>query len=399
MRNNHWRALAAIALIPTTMTATADIVTLDNGKELRGLTRVSSSDPNILIFTGANSSMNLNRSRIRSIQQETEAKGYIHIGLEQREAGQLAEALHSFQKALDMGTDNEEAQKHLDNTQRMIKDSEAESREEAVEMINDLINDIEGAAENKDFEAAEALVAKANELIPENEQKPKLQKAISSLYLEWAADRADKFDKVGQEEKLMLALAADPENSEIIDQMLTLWEDDPEKKEQVANVYEVMLERNPGDEILRAKLASLYNDLNMPEDAVRHDLQLYEANEEALQGSALEERLLRNLNKLHRQYAGNADYDKAIYYAKVARAINPEIDPTDLIYYGYMKELKDINFESSSDRLKVGLYAAQNGLEAEALNHMRFVLGQDPENAEAMRVLTNYATRDLQQAN
>lgn len=342
--------------------------------------------------------MKLPATRVKSIDEESDAMGWIHIGLEHRAQGDLPRALKAFQKALTLGTDNELAQQRLDETQAMLTEEKRMSRKEAVSNIDTLISGARTAIDNKEFETAEKNIDEANGLVPSDKQKSELKKLVSNLYMSWAEDRADKLDPVGQEEMLNRALAADPNNTAIIDRMLALWEDDPDKKQQVANVYEVMLDRNPGDKLLRSKLAELYDELGDVENMVRQSLIIYKDDIEAQRGSQLEDRLLVNVAKLHRKFAGEGRYDEAIHFAKIELTINPDANPSDLIYYTYLDALAKTDLSDVGARLKLAQMAEQQGLDPEALEHYRWVLSQDPENAEAAEGVMRFANRLLNQA-
>lgn len=388
--------LAAIVLGGTS--AWADIITLTNGKVLKGVAKFSAEDPSVVIFIGPDGRMNLPRNRVANIEEENEAMGWIHIGLVHRSRKQFPLALQDFQKALELGTDDALATQYLNETQQMIGQENKLNREQTVARIDEMADEVRKAIDMQNFAKAEEILGQVDGLVPDEDQKTMLRQLVSKLYLAWAQERADKFDPIGQEEMLNKALAADPENVEILDKMLEIWENDDTKMDQVANVYEMMLEQNPQDRVLRAKLATIYDQLRMPEDVVRHDLILYKEEQMEDSGAVAEDRLIKNVNTLHRRYAGEGDFEKAIYYAKLEQSINPDVDPLDLHNYEFMQFKRGLDLKQPGDQLKLAVYAEEHGMFNEALESYRFVLTKDEENPEALAAIYRFANRDLKEA-
>jgi len=204
-----------------------------------------------------------------------------------------------------------------------------------------------------------------------------------------------QYDKLGAEEKLNLALAADPNNQEVIDKMLKMWEKDPAKREQVANVYETVLERNPSDLALRKKLADLFFDMNRTEDATRNYLELYRANDQFKSSPQIQERLISGLGKLHLQFARAKDYKQAIIYYKLLAAIDPKTDPAGVVSYEYLQQSAAIKPGDTAARLALAQYAQKSGLDAEALDGYKRLL-DDPKTHDAAQAgLDHYAQARL----
>jgi tetratricopeptide (TPR) repeat protein len=380
--------------------AQADIITYHNGKELKGISMTLIEEPDVIIFSNATlSMMRIPKGRVAKIEQEPETKGWTHIGMQHMESKNFREAMKAFKQASDLDPNNNEAQRQLKLTQSLISKQEQTNRAQSVDEINLLITRSQELITAQKFEEASKLLRDADRLVPNEEQLQRLPILISDMYYKWAEERLDKYDRLGGEEKLKLALAANPENDQVIEKILSLWKNDadPEKKLQVANVYETMLDRHGEDNALRKELADLYYDLKKFEDAARHYLHLFSSSDQ-FQGTQLEERLFGILDRLHLQYARLKDYDKAIDYFNMLARINPQFDPTEVVYYQYLKQSNMLTAEDKEGQLQLALFSEKNRLDEEALRIYRSLLANKTTQAQARAGINRFAKAKLGQA-
>lgn len=391
-------SLLVLCMTPLLRVAKADVITYENGRQLKGITQPLPQEPDYILFTSYLGTAKILKSRIQSIQEEPAAQGHIHIGRQYRQQSNFEEALKSFIKALELDPDNAEARQLRDQVQAEIAQQEQMKREHAIDQIDQLTAQARQLIENNKFQQAEDLLKQADNLVPTDPQKDHLASLISELYWKWALEHEDKMDKTGAEEKLNLALAADPENVKVIDRLLQLWEDDPTKKEQSANVYETILNRHPERDELRKTLANLYFDLGRLEDATHHYLLLYQENPDRYQDTAMEEKLLRALDQLHRKEARQKHYDQAIYYFKLLSTIDPATDPTAVLYYQFLQRAQDVEPDDWEGKLELAAFAEENHLDQRAIQLYTDLVEHEPTREEALQGLKRFARQDLQQA-
>jgi tetratricopeptide (TPR) repeat protein len=374
--------------------AQADIVTYKNGKVIKGIIEAQPGETDTVTLITDTGKIRIPRIRISAIQQESKSQGYLNIGAQYAAKGDLSGAIRAFQQAVDSDPANQNAKKLLDEAQAKLVEQQRTSRSDALNQIDKLGAQAKDLIKKGEFKQAENILKDADRLVPNAEQRAKLAGLISNMYLAWAEEREDKLDHTGSEQKLNLALAADPNNEKVVEKMLTLWEEDPAKRSQTVNIYETILERHPEDRILRKKLGDLYYKMNRIEDATHHYLELYKESKEYREGE-VETRLIECLNKLHLQYARQKDFDKAIYYFQLLAALDQSVDPTEVISYQYAKREKDLNPKDLKGRLALAQFAEQNGLTQNALEQYRILFKIPQSKAVALAALTRFAQKNM----
>ncbi|MCH8333254.1 hypothetical protein IIC65_04925 [Candidatus Sumerlaeota bacterium] len=240
---------------------------------------------------------------------------------------------------------------------------------------------------------------RASKLVPAPDQRKTLRELIGNLYLTWADERLDKLDRPGAEQKLDLALAAQPQNQEVIARLLKVWEGQVDKKPQLLGLYKTVLEERPGDKTLRRRVADLSYELGDLDEAIYHYLTIYEASPEEFKGTPLEERIVDNLDRLHRSYAIKKDYDQAIYLYRVLLSIDPRADPSGLNYYEYLKRAEKVAAGDVEGRIALAQFIEKSGLpQTMALELYRKVLGMVPDHEIATAAIDGYAMILIQEA-
>ncbi len=380
-------ALAALALAAS---AWGDVVTYKNGRVVKGLIDRSNRDEETVRIETATTKLTIPRSRIQSVKHESTAQGYIHIGAEHRQRGKLPEALLAFERALQAESDNDTARALVESVQSQISAEKKMDRKEAVTRIDDLADEARALIEQGDFEEAEQMLKEANVLVPKDDQRAGLQWLLGELYLAWSDERQDKLDRLGAEQKLTLALGADPENPEVVNRLLQLWEDNPQERENAANVYETLLERNPEDNNIRKKLAGLYYKMGNSVDAVNHYMALYQQSEE-YQGTELEGRLIEMLERLHKRYAADKNYEEAKKTYHLLATIDIEADPLGYLRYDYLMHSSKLAPDDYEGYLKLAQFAEQCGMDVEALKHYNLLLQVESIRGRAQAAINRYA--------
>ncbi len=376
----------------------ADVLTLTNSKVMKGIVDESGSDKKWVKFIGAQGTVQVSRDRIKDIKSEPRAQGYVHIGDEFRAQKKFTDALDKYRMALKEDPNFAPAFDNIKAVEDTLAGERKAMRKDAISEIDQLENEIRKAIREGDFAKSEELLKTSSGLQPTEDQKTELQKLVGELYVAWAKERLDKFDRAGAEEKLNLALAATPENDDVIEMLLNLWEGQPDKQEQTLQIYETVLARRPDDQTMRRKLADLYYKGNRLEDSAKHYLKLYKDGGKKMKASPLEGLLSENLERLHAQFGQKKDFDKAIYYYQVLQAVQPDADPSVLTYYEYLKRAGKIAKEDVKGRLEIADWCESNGLDQEALTHYRLVQAQDAGNTRAAAAIDRYALALIESA-
>lgn len=396
-----WAAAAAVAILLASAPAVrADIVTYNDGRVVKGIMEDLPGNPNAIALTNEMGRITIPKTRIKSVQQETKALGLIHIGEAYLQKSDFAHAADYFQQALTLEPANADAARLRAQAADKLAEQQHKDRSSAIDQIDKLGVQARALIQKGEFAKAEKLLIEANKLIPSTEQKKKLAIMISEMYLAWAEERSDKLDQAGAEEKLNLSLAANPTNDVVIEKMLKLWENDPQKRQYTVRVYETILERHPEDRTLERNLANIYFDMGRAEEAVRHYLNLFKSSEE-YKGTQLEQRLVESLDKLHRQYAMKRQYDKAIHYFDLLATLAPKrANPTEVLYYTFYQKGQGIKLTDFKGRLDLATFAEQSGLDKEALDQYRALVKKSTPQIQAAATagITRYAGKALADA-
>lgn len=383
-------ALSVLTALLAPSAASADVLVLNNGKSMKGIVEEQPSDPNSVTFIGALGKQKIPKDRIKSIDKEPPAQGYIHIGDEYMRLEKPNEALQAFNQALQADPNSEAAKQKRAAAQEAIDRIQMNRRQDDIQEIEAIKGQVLDLIRQKQFERAEETLKKASDLKPTEAQKKELQQLVGDVYFAWAQERLDKLDRGGAEEKLNLALAATPNNDQVIQALLQLWENQPDKKDQLLRIYETVLARKPDDNAMRLKVADLQYESGNVEEAAVNYLKLYNSSDR-FQGTALETRLREALDRLHMQYAQKQDFDQAMLYFNMLAKIDPNVDHSILRYYEYMKRASAVKGDDVEGRLGLARYAEQNLLHDVAIQNYRRVLELDPENEVARAAINRYA--------
>lgn len=388
--------LAAAACLAPSAASRADVITLTNGKTMKGIVRDADS-PNELVFIGVHGKLTMRRSRIREIKTESPGMGYVHIGDAFKARGELTDALASYRSGLGVEPDLALARERIKTVEAAIDERQSNRRRDQIQSIEAVMSQIQTAIAEGSFEQAESMIEQADELVPTPSQSEALRGLVGELYLRWAEFYLDRLNKPGAEEKLNLALAADADNEQVIAYLLRLWEDQPGKKERILQIYETVLDRKPEDMVLRRKVADLHYELGHLEDSVSLYLKIYETSDR-FKSTMLEARILEVLGRLHRQFAMNQDFEQAIAFYQMRESMGGADNPQLLALYEYLNHARSIDGAGVEGRLEMAAFAEARRLDERALRDYRRALELVPDNEAALDALNRYALDLIGQA-
>ncbi len=375
----------------------ADVVTTNDNRVIKGLiTQNPSNDDRIVILTSMGSST-VYRSRIKEIKEEPKAQGYIHIGRDLVQRGNFPQAIDAFNKALAADPLNAEARTGLEDAQLKLDEHRKAARNQTVVQIDELSKRAKTLIDAEKFEDAEQMLVDANKLVPTPDQRRAIKEIISNLYYAWGVALEDKFQPVNAVEKYQLAIAANQQNTKAITRLLAIWEKDPTKKADVARIYEQMVANNPADKNTRLTLANIYFQLGKFEDAAHHYLELYK-DDEKLRQTKIQDHLLRSLDFLHKQYAQQKDFDKAIRYYQILMTVDTNADPGVVTYYEYLKRANELKPGDNEERLKLAKYAEEHALDQQAIQQYKQLAADPKSRAQGQAGLDRYAERRMNDA-
>lgn len=384
----------AACLVPAA--SKADVIVLTNGKTMKGIVQDADS-PNELVFIGVHGRLTMRRSRVKEIKKESPGMGHVHIGDAFMARSEFTDALAAYQRGLGAEPDLALARERIKTVEEAIDERESNRRRDQIQSIEAEMSQIQAAIAEGSFEQAEAMIEQADELVPTPTQSEALRGLVGELYLRWAEFHLDRLNKPAAEEKLNLALAADADNEQVIAYLLRLWEDQPGKKERILQIYETVLERKPGDMVLRRKVGDLHYELGHLEDAVSIYLKIYESSNR-FKSTTLEARIVEVLGRLHRQFAMNQDFEQAIAFFKMHESMGGEENPQLLALYAYLNYARSVDGASVEGRLELAAFAEERRLDERALRDYRRALELVPDNEAALDALNRYALDLIGQA-
>lgn len=375
----------------------ADVITTTDNRVIKGIiTQKPETDDRIVILTALGSST-IPRGRIKEIKEEPKAQGYVHIGRELVQRGHLPQAIESFNKALAADPQSADARTALEDAQLKLDEHRKATREQTVVKIDELSKRAKALIDSEKFEEAEQMLVEANKLVPTPDQRRAIKELISNLYFAWGNSLEDKFQPVNAVEKYQLAIGANQQNTKAITRLLSMWEKDPTKKADVARIYEQMVTNNPADKNTRLTLANIYFQLGKFEDAAHHYLELYK-DDERLRETKVQTNLKTSLDHLHKQYAQQKEYEKAINYYQILTTVDPNMDPGVITYYEYLKRANALKPGDSEERLRLAKFAEDKALDQQAIQQYKLLLTDPKYKAQGQAGIDKYAELRMKDA-
>ncbi|MCX7962979.1 MAG: tetratricopeptide repeat protein [Candidatus Sumerlaea chitinivorans] len=383
-------ALFGLALGLACLVGWADVLKLTDGRTQEGIIiKDIPGDATITIRT-ASGDIAIPRDKIASLQRESAAESYAHIGRQYFEKNELQKAYEAYQKARELDPNNTTVTEALQQVEAALEAKASARQREALARVDEAIARARQLAAEKKFDEA----AKLLKSVDPGENSPKTgpyRRAYAEVYLLWGMDRLDRQDFGGAQEKFQIALKLDPRNEKIRQQLVRVWEGDPAKLNEVINFYKNST--LPEDQL---KVADALFKLKRYDEAL--PIYLKYAQEPRYASETIRQRIYVILDQLHRQYAEKGDYAKAIEAYKLFMEYSPNEPPTPLAKYEYMMRRSKIDPNNAKERAELAAFAEQVGLAETAREEYLNVLRMDPSNKVATEGLRRFAEADLQDA-
>ncbi len=374
----------------------ADIVILKTGDRVVGLVRDVPTQPNRVLLITATGEVVIPRDQIAEHTEESVSTGWRRIAQVHMESGRWEQALDALEKASKADPVDPEVSKLIqDVREKLVQDSL--SRLEAQRALSrQRLNEVQSLIEQESFENAQQLLDEVKATSPTAEIQERWQRLSASLQVAWGIDREDKLDYSGATTHFQSALDYDPDNTVARDHLLSLWADDPTRREEVIAGYQRKLESNPDDLLAVRKLADTYLANGEIEKALPYLEKIVDSGK--FDSFGYENQLATAYANLSSQAAKNRNYDKAIQLYREYLQKYPGADPRPLYFYQYLKQYESTDPTDYDARAELARFLKEKGMNTQALQEIQTILEQAPENQAALSMLRDYAQQELDEA-
>ncbi len=392
MRTTSRLALAAVAAALVSA-AQADKVHFKSGDTREGRVDAVVGDPSAIMLVNSLGSIRVSRDLITRIEETDDATDYAIIGEQFLDIRSYDRAVQSFQKSLEADSANARARAGMTRARDLIEAQKVEAKRARVAKNSDMLAGLRGLLQEERFEEAERNLATVLAESPTAEQTAAAELLRRDLYVAWGLSRLDRLDPETAEVYLERALKIDPENEAANDALLTVWEQDPGKREKVVAAYRNKLRTNPDDVDLNRKLADALLALNRTEEALEplsrfEDTSAYRVNNYA-------DRHRKAMVDVAQARAGAGDLDGAIAMYEDAQKKFEKLDTSPVAYWKYQLRLNDLQPDDWAGRAALLAYLTENGMTELAAQEADLILRNDPENETATALLRKKAEADL----
>jgi len=320
----------AVSLAAMCVAARADVVTLTNGKRIEGRAGPAPGNPDAIRFTWSTGEVEVDRSRIRLIEEEPEAVDWLRIGDQHFSAGHYEQAQAAYRKSKAADPAHAEATERLRAVEVALRSTRAQQRREQVEQIDRLLEEAAVEIEAQQFENAHrTLTETVPDLGPEPRHSARMRQVKIDLYRAWAHEREDKLRPEAAARHLQELLRIDPTDRDAYASLMAIWDKMPEKSEQVVKALRAELKVHPEDVSTRKRLADKLFERGELAEAGTHYETLCELG--GYGGSEVEARLVDLLDVLYRSARDRREYDAAIDHYKRLQGYSPRADDWGLL--------------------------------------------------------------------
>jgi len=373
-----------------------DVIILKSGERKEGIVEDVPNEPESIMFINSMGGVKIARDRLQRIEKEDLYVGHLKIGDQHLASGNFQRAVEEYEKALKLHPGDIDIKARIALAKSEIARQEAEEQKRRIERIGEIVSEARKLTENDEYDQAEALLKRAEKMGPTNEQTEEINRALADVYFRWGLYQEDRLNREEASTLFQKVLTLEPNNVKAFDRLVTLWEGDPTKIDQVIPIYERKIEMNPNDAVVLLKLADAYYRKKDLESALPYYLQAYKLGN--FRGTYLPERLASILQRLSQDHALRTDYEKAIYYYQLYMDAFPNMDPTPIYIYQYAERSLKLGPDDYDGRVELAKFCRDKGLHRFAKKELKRVLIEDLENKKAQQMLSLYAQEDLNEA-
>ncbi len=378
-------AFLSLLILTAPLALRADVVVLTDGTQLEGRAEsVLGSDDRVAFISGTGR-LELPRSRVSEIREETDAEDYTRIGDQYLKARNYPAAVQQYQKAVEADSTHAPAQAGLKEAQSSIQAEQGERVRALQEKIGQELETIPKLIAEDKYDDADAFLKRIMTSEITDAQRLTAQRYTRDLYLAWAFARYDRLDYRGAEEKYLRVMEMDPENKDARDALLRIWITDPRKKPDVLKAYQSKLKDEPNNLEYSQIVGDLLYEFERYDEAIEPLEKIYSTPRLANRGYDTK---LRNAYKqaVLRKY-DDRDLDGAIALYEKMLAVFPNEDQTNLIVYRYERDRGKLAENDWNGKALLVKRLQEAGLTQLATREAELILRYDPTNKGADEVL------------
>ncbi len=374
----------------------ADVIILNNGTRLEGLTESVRGDPDSITIRMGSGTITFNRDKISELIDEPDAVGHMKIGEQLLESQDYRAALGEFKRAHTLDPSLERAQQLIQATEQLLEQKERETQHEIESRINSLIDEAEELLSQLSYEEALDKLDEATSLGPSDAQLRTINRLKIKALEGVGMQQLDRFNERGAVETFQRILQLDPDNDIARSHLIDIWERDSSKLDEVIEAYKKIVEKNPEDKGTLYKLANALYEKEQWDSAV-------EAYERLLDDPAFNQDFIRArvkqvLERLHSSAARKAQYETARRYYRKLLELFPQTDPSPLYVYEYAEQRKETEPDDIQGHLELAEFCRENGLDMYAKREYEHILRREPDNEQAIEGLAYYAQKQYEEA-
>lgn len=371
----------------------ADVLILRDDTKLEGRVEDVPGKPTRIALITGSGRIEIPRDRVKELVEEPDSADYRRIGSQLLALRNFPSAAENFRKSLGFDPEDREAREGLARAEEALgAQAELHAQEHAAE-VETLLTQARAAIEKEDFEGARKILERVAAANTSEEQRTAAQRTLIDLYNAWGYHRLDRLDARGAEENFTRVLEIDPENDIAREHLLTVWEKNPAKREEVLKAYLQKLRDDPDNLELNAKTVDVLVALNRYEEAVPYLEKLFGSpNYRARNYGRQFQIALQETVRFHRD-AGN--WDTSISYTQKLLGFFPSEDPTQLVLLQYRKALAGIAADDMNGRAALIKQLGDNGLNDLAYAEADVAIQRSPDQPILKAILRERAERDL----
>lgn len=387
---------AAVLVCLAPALAVPDIVVLRDGTRLEGRVEAVIGSDERIAFISSSGRMELPRARISEIIEEDDATDWSRIGRQYMNSRNYTSALRMFQQAVEADPGHEGARAGLEEARAILEEEQEERSRQMQEALTEELERVPELIERNEFNQAEAILDRVLSARATDAQQNSARRLMRDLYLAWGFARYDRLDYRTAEEKYLRVLEMDPDNDEARNRLLSIWQNDPEKRPEVLEAYQQKLEDDPANLEYNRIVGDLLYEAQRYEEAIEPLRRVHGTPRYAGQG--YDRRLRTAYREVIGDLTGKREWEEAISVYEDMLQLFPNEQTTQLVVLRYERDKAELEEEDWDGRALLARSLREEGLTSLASRELELVLRYDPENEIADSVLREEAEEELARA-
>lgn len=391
----HLSVLLMMGLMATA--ALSDVVVNRQGRPIEGQV-VRETTAQIVIQLDDGSAVHLPRAAVRSIERAERWINMARVGDYALARGDHSRAEEAYEQALQSDPPEEDAariREQIAAVQSAVAVRISQDREDRMSRIDEIIARVVINVNEAEWPRALADLDAAEELRPSESQEAQMRTLrIDSLY-GLAYSQSDRLDNQGAMQTLQQLFAIEPREPRGLELFNRLIEDEPLDNPEAVAEIEAILERNPDNLNLQARLGEYYSRRHDYGRALPH---LMAASQSDLQFAQIGPRLKRALEVMVDSAVSQRSYEEAIQYYEQILELFPHEDENYLNVLIYYQEKSQLADDDLDGHVRLAIQCQQAEYDQWAREQMDYVLSIDPNHPGALELNREFAEAALEEA-